>query len=515
MDRFLTRFRSQITGVLSGFDRLVFRGHLIPLIRPRGMYAFLVRAGVRLLDFKAFVSKTSAQVKEAALADAHRDKRPIQYLLSSKTDKEELVRRLLIEHPIREGLVCAMTTVEPCMSFEYHRSENHDERGLKLRPRKCLHVYRYFLHPAFGLIGTRLQTWFPFSVQIWLNGREWLSHLLESEGSRFKRSDNCFTWLADPKHAQRLMNRQLKTDWPHALDRIARSLNPLHRAIFKPWPMNYYWSTYQCEWATDLLFVNPRALAEIFPSLTRHAMLHFQSPDVMRFLGRKAHGNFTGELTTSFKDRAEGVRVKHWINGNSIKMYDKAGSVLRVETTIGRTADFKVFRPALNDPHGKLHWKPLRKGVADLHRLAELSQRSNERYLEALTAVQDTTPCATLFDLVARPVVDDGRRVRALRIGDPDDIALLQTISRGEFATAGFRNRDIRRRLHPGTTSPDDTRRLSARTGRRLRLLRAHHLIRKLQKTHRYVLTERGQLLTAALFAVRQVPLDKLLAKAA
>lgn len=515
MDRFVARFRSQITGVLSGFDRLVFRGHLIPLIRPRGMYAFLVRAGVRLLDFKSFVSKTSEDVKQAALAEAHREKRPIRYLQSSRTDKEGLVHRLLAEHPVDEGLVCAMTTVEPCMSFEYHRSENHDERGLKLRPRKCLHVYRYFLHPTFGLIGTRLQTWFPFNIQIWLNGREWLSRQLESKGSQFKRADNCFTWLADPKLAQRLMDKQLQTDWPHALGRIARSLNLLHHAIFKPWPMDYYWSAYQSEWATDLLFVNPRALAELFPSLTRHAMLHFQSPDVLRFLGRKAHGNFTGELTTSFKDRAEGVRIKHWINGNSIKMYDKTGSVLRVETTIGRTADFKVFRPAHHHPNGKLDWKPLRKGVADLHRRAEVSQRSNERYLEALAAVQDTTPCAKLLDLVARPLVDDGKRVRALRIGDPDDLALLQAISRGEFATAGFRNRDIRRRLHPNATSPDDIPRLSARTGRRLRLLRAHRLIRKVQKTHRYVLTERGQLLTAALFALRQAPLEKLLAKAA
>lgn len=92
------------------------------------------------------------------------------------------------------------------------------------------------------------------------------------------------------------------------------------------------------------------------------ALQHFQSPDVMRFLGRRASGNFTGEITTSFKDRAEGVRVKHWVRGNSIKMYDKAGSILREETTIARTNDFKVLRPPHDDPDGKLHWRPLRKG---------------------------------------------------------------------------------------------------------------------------------------------------------
>src|SRR5439155_9735325 len=143
--------------------RLVFRGHLIALIRPAGMQAFLWRAGIRLLDFKEYVSRTSERVKETALASARRLGRPIRYLRSSKTSKESLVEQILLEQPVSKGLVCLFTTVEPCMSFEYHRSEDHAERGLKLTERKCLHLYQYFLHPSFGLIGTRLQTWFPFN----------------------------------------------------------------------------------------------------------------------------------------------------------------------------------------------------------------------------------------------------------------------------------------------------------------------------------------------------------------
>lgn len=237
----------------------------------------------------------------------------------------------------------------------------------------------------------------------------------------------------------------------------------------------------------------------------------------MRFLGRKAHGNFTGEITTSFKDRAEGVRVKHWVRGNSVKMYDKAGSVLRVETTIGSTTDFKVLRPPHDEPTGKLAWKPLRKGVADLHRRAELSQRSNERYLDALAAVGDLSPCSCVFDTVARPVIDDGRRFRALRIGDPDELRLLQAVCRGEFATAGFRNRDLRRLIDPPSLAApsDEQRRRAATITRRLRLLRAHGIIRKIFRTQRYLLTERGQLLTAALFATRDANIKQLTALAA
>jgi hypothetical protein len=518
VNQFVARHASLVTCTLSGFDRVVLRGHLLPLLRDRGMFTFLTRAGVRLLDFKKFVLETSERVKQAALAEVQRRRRPESYLESPKVSKEDLARRLLREHPLqRPGLICAFKAVEPCMSFEYHRSADPGECGLKLRPKKCLHLYKYWLHPVLGFMSARLQTWFPFNVQICFNGREWLAQQLRRRGCLFKRVDNCFTWLANPVLAQRLMDEQLNTDWPAMLTPIARALNPLHDELFAPWPMDYYWSGYQTEWATDVVFENPHALASIYPALVQHATAHLQSPDVMRFLAPKAHGNFTGEIVTSFKDRAEGVRVKHWVRGNSIKRYDKAGSILRVETTIARTNDFKVLRPRHDLPAGRLEWRPLRKGIADLHRRAEVSQRSNERYLDALAVVDDTTPCSHLFDAVARPVVDEGRRFRALRIGDPDDLALLQTISRGEFATAGFRNRELRRLLHPASsTAPTAAqRRLSAQISRKLRLLRAHGLIKKIPRTHRYQLTERGRLLTAALRATRDANVKQLLRDAA
>ena len=515
MGAFLSRFGSLVTAVLSGFDRLVFRGTLIPLVRPRGMHTFLLRAGVRLLDFGDFVQRTSAEVKAAALQEAVDGGRPIRYLASSKHDKEDLSHQLLEEHPIETGLVCAFSVIEPCMSFEYHRSQDKAERGLKLRPRKCLHIYKYYEHPRFGFMGTRIQTWFPFNVQIWMNGRVWLARQLEKAGrSNFHREDNYFTRLDEPVVAQRTMARQLEVDWQHALDAIARSINPIHGKIFKPWPQSYYWSVYQSEWATDLVFKDRAALAAIYPELVRHATLHFQSGDVMRFLGRKCHGRFLGELTSSFKQRQEGVRVKHWVQGNSIKMYDPH-NVLRIETTMAKPTGFKVFRPLTNDPDGKLGWRPLRKGIADMHRRAEVCQQANDRYLDALAVVEDSTRLRELLDQVATPVVDKGKRLRALRIGDADDIALLKAVARGEFAINGFRNRDVRAVLHPRARTTSLTRRQAAAVGRRLRLLRAHGVIRKVPKSHLYRLTEKGTKLAAALFAARDATLKQLLGSAA
>jgi hypothetical protein len=515
MKQFLSRFGSVVTGVLSGFDRLVFRGYLSSLMRPKGLHLFLNAAGIRLVDFPEYALATTAKIKQAALAEAASLNRPVRYLESPKVAKEDLAREILANDPVDAGLICVLTALEPCKTFEYHRSKASDERGYRLRNGKCLHVYKYFMHPEFGFMHARIQTWFPFNVQIYLNGREWLARQLDKKGSDYEREDNCFTWLKSPELAQRLMSKQLDTNWPKVLGSIARSLNPLHPVIFEANPMDYHWSAYQTEWATDLMFKHPQALADLYPVLVRHAMEQFKSPDVMRFLGGKVTGNFKGEIISSFKDRPEGIRVKHWVRGNSIKMYDKAGSVLRVETTIGNPSPFKVFRPIHDAPEGELKWQPLRKGVADLHRRAEVSQKSNDAYLDALSVVDDTTPCAKLFDAVSRRVILGNAHVRPMRLNDPGDLALLEAVARGEFAASGFRNRDITARLSPGICTVDERRRLSSKTTRLFRMLRAHGIIKKIPKTHRYRLTTKGQQLTTALFASRASNIKELLSKAA
>jgi hypothetical protein len=518
MKQFISQHCPAILGVLSGFDRVVFRGTLMSLVRDGGMLGFLLAAGVRLLDFKQYVVDVSTRLKAASLAGAEQQQRPVHYLPSSRINKEALARRLLVEHPIDEGLICALTSVEPCMSFEYHRSQDAAQRGLKLRPRKCLHIYHYYKHPIFGFCNVRIQTWFPFNIQICINGREWLARQLTEQGAKFRRDDNCIFWADDIPAAQRLFDEQLRLDWPGALDELARRVNPIHDEIFQARPDDYYWSLYQSEWATDVLFTSPATLADVYPRLTRHAMVHFQSPDVMRFLGRKANGNFLGEIVSSFKDRPEGVRLKHWLKGNSIKMYDKAGSVLRVETTIAKPDEFKVFRPSSTAPDGPDAWRPMRKGVADLHRRAEVSQQANSRYLDALAVADDSTPLHEVLDAVSKHTRHRKQRVRALRIGDPSDIALLAAVARGEFATSGFRNRDLREVLYPSKQdelAPAETRRLSTKVGRQIRMLRAHGLIRKLPKSHRYRLTKKGALLTAALTAVRGASIKQLLDLAA
>jgi hypothetical protein len=216
------------------------------------------------------------------------------------------------------------------------------------------------------------------------------------------------------------MDRQLKTKWPKLLNGIARQLNPIHAQIFRKHPISYYWSTYQHEWATDVIFHQAADLRRFYPRWVNHAMTTFSSPDVMCFLGR--HTTVSGQFTTNSPEKwsvTSNVGLRAYAsstasNGNSVKLYDKActakGSVLRAEATIHNADDFRVYRRKEGDPKGPRAWRRLRRGVADPHRPAKISHKATERYLDAFATVDDFT---TLDQLLERlePRQWHGRRL--------------------------------------------------------------------------------------------------------
>ena len=512
MKQFIRKFADRLVGVVNGFDRLRFRGTLLLLTSEGGMCEFMRQNNVLLKNFKSFVLGVTARVRAAsAHLAAQTPHGKIEYLSSTRVSKEEVAREIAERHGVREGLVCVLSCTEPCRSFDVHSDKTSKRLRLRLDQRQCLHHYFYYLHRDLGLLHVRLQTWYPFTIHVWLNGREWLARQLDRAGIGYVRRDNCFTSIDDVPTAQKLMDRQLARSWPRLLGGLRRLAHPEHAAVVGKCPIDYYWSVDESEWATDLMFQSTNELARLYPRLLQHGMQTFGSGDVMRFLGRNVpargvHGSFQGAVVSDLRARPEGVRIKHRVKRNSIKMYDKQQSVLRVETTLIDPKDMKVFRAKQDDPEGPKDWRILRKGVADLHRRAEVSQAANSRYLDALAAADDDQTVAELASSVCQPVVLNGRRHRALNPLAENDARLLETVNRGEFAVNGFRNADLRSLLFP-STDPDDPqqrRRQSAQITRKLALLRAHDLIKKVPKTHRYVLTTKGQTTIATLLAARQ-----------
>ena len=516
MESFIQKHAADVIGVLSGFDRLVFRGTLRTLSYVDGMGAYLGHRHVLLKDFGTFTKAVSTQVKEASCAVAVRAGRPDIFMASPKAKKEEFVEKLARRDHVKAGLVCVLRCTELAPAYDIFRNRENKRLELQRRTRPHQHIYHYFIHPRFGFMYARLQTWFPFSIQIGINGREWLSRQMDHAGLRYQRADNTFPWVEDYGRAQRLFDRQLTFDWPHHLSAIMRQIHPAHPVVAGDLPLQYYWSVYQSEWATDVSFRDEATLNRLYPKLVHHAMTSFSSEDVLRFLGHRltphghVHGRFNLEVTTDVKRRKEGVRIKHRVGKNSLKAYNKANN-LRVEGTMNLPKDFKVYRPREGDENGKPAWRPLRQGVADLHRRTRVCQAANNRYLDALAAVDNTTALAQIVDDVCKPTTWRGKRVRALQPWGPRDYPLLEAVSRGEFLMNGLRNRDLRPHLYSSApTSKKEDRRRGSAVSRKLRLLRAHGLIAKVPKTHRYTVTEKGRTIITALLAARRCNIEVL-----
>jgi hypothetical protein len=516
MQAFLQRFSTFVMGVLNGWDRVRFRGTIRWLTKPAGMMHFLWKQQVLLKDFAGFAKETTARLRTALEEQAVQQQRPVEYLASSSVSKEQRAQQIAARDGVREGLVAVFTCVEPCLAYRVAGDRARQKLQLKLERSKCLHYYHYYLDRQLGWLHTRQQTWFPFTTFVCLNGREWLGRQMDAAGLSYERRDNCFSWVQDLPRAQALLDAQLRTDWSALLDTLTRRSNPLHGRLFGV-PTPHYWSVEESEWASDLLFRSQGELAQFMPWALRHGLFVLGSVEVLRFLGHPipkhgaVNGHFAGEVMTDFKRRPQGVRLKHQVKKNWMKLYDKQGTVLRIETVINDVTDMKSYRAKENDPEGDKDWRRMRKGVADLHRRAQISQAANERYARSLATLEETTPLKDLSTPLCQAVLWQGRRARALNPLAPGDAALLEAVSRGEFLLNGFRNRDVRCLLHG---CPDDAamkRRQSAAVTRQLRLLRAHGLIHKVPKTHRYQVSEAGHKAIAALLGARATNANKLI----
>lgn len=476
---------------------MIFRGHL-PLSYSKGIEQWFWQQKVPLKNFKDFALQVAERIKahvKAVVAAAGAEYRH----LVRKEPMEEQARRIAAEKGIREGIVCGYSQMETCRTYRFWFEKGRP--WLKTDYRNCSVLYVFLMHAVLGLIHVKIQTWFPLTIQVYVNGHDFLAKKLDQAGVKYALHDNAFTQIDNMKAAQACADRFAKQNWPKLLGELAQRFNPLVGKEIRR--QDYYWVTDQAELATDVIFKDRSRLASLYPRLIEHARACFGAEDVLKFLGRKLNANFRGEVQTWIKRRVEGVRVVHKMKKNKLKMYDKAGNVLRIETTINDATEFRVWRR--NDA-GKMEWQLLRKGVAWLWRYAEVGRASNNRYLEALAVVNDDREARRLLDKATQPAVLNRRSKRALQPLSPADQQLFLAVLRGEHRVRGFRNSDLEPYLYG--TMPDDAqerRRRCGRVTRLIQLLRAHHLVAKIPHTRRYRITANGETLMSAAIKIKQL----------
>jgi hypothetical protein len=524
---FVRKHPDKIAAVLGCFDRVIFRGYL-PICHVRGLHGWLHQRGVKYWNFKQFAPQLAERLLQHAKDTAAKAGRPYQYL-AERVSKDELARQIAARDGVSEGLVCVFSCLETCRTFRLRYGEGKPRLTDDLR--RCTVLYYFFLDPDCGLIHIKLHAWLPLTCQVYVNGHSWLERQLDKRGLGYAGSDNALVQLDDAAATQKVADRFWRWKWRRRLDRWARLVNPLLKDLLR-FPdgeeFSYYWTVDQAEYSTDVIFRDRTGLEELYGALVEHAGLHFSSEDVLRFLGHKAPGSMTGEVQTERKKlvlddkerphrqrpllerlaaagRVEGVRVKHVCRSNRLKMYNKAGVVLRIETVINDPTRFRVRRWQTNKHGGQeLSWQPLRKGVAWLWRYAQVCQSANSRYLAALAVVHDPGPARKLLDRASRPAPWRARRRRALQPLSPQDQALFLAALRGEHHVHGLCNADLAQQLYgPRPQDAIERRRRCGRVTRLIQLLRAHGLLAKIPRSRRYRVTAAGQQLMSAAIYVR------------
>lgn len=491
MQNIIDRYAQQIKGIISCFDRVVITGTFPDICYSEAMAGYLSSQGIRIFDLPRFAEPLREEIRSNAQRLAEQNSLEIEYISKKNFRKEEQVKKVIAKRGEHPGLVHIFSAMEQCKSFRPWHDKVKGKTLLKMRDGKCLHYYFYFIDKQLGLCYLRVPTWAPFRLQFYFNGHNWLANQLSQKGISFELLDNAFIDISSFDRAQRISDCFNVNRLHKLLDSYSKKLCP----VAKHFVSGIHWSIMQVEYATDIIFQKRSDLQALYEPLIRTAVHAVKAADVATFLGRKLSGNFKGELGNDFGTRVEGTRIKHHMARTSIKMYDKHGLVLRLETTSNDVTFFRHHR-RVEHRDGTCSFKdaPVLKSVYSLGVMSEQLGASNSRYLSFLSALdQPAYPVRHVHKLATR-VRENERSYRGLNLMCGEDTELLVAIARAEFCISGLRNRDLQNLL--GKTGNQ--------VSRLLKMLRLHGILKKVARRHKYYLTKFGERIVALVLRLRE-----------
>ena len=501
MKKFLQNFDDYINSILSGFDRIILKGHIKHFYYNNNFYFFLNQQNIKLKNFKSYVLKVTDGIKTHIKHLIEKQGCYSEYLNSIKTSKEKIAKRILEENPDKIGLLCVLSVVEPCYTLTVKYNNKTRKLEKKNEYRKCLHYYLYYNDRDLGLMHVRFQTWFPFTIQIYINGKEYVKKQLAKENIQFTSYDNCITSVSNLQRAQEIADRFVEKKWTTVFDHFARQVNgflPRIEEIFNQ--HGYYWFIEQSEYASDVLFNDRETLEMIFPYFVEYASLCQMGENIFTFFGRKIHHLYQGEAVSDRKHYwNQGFRVKFTLDKNSLKFYDKY-NVLRIETTINNANAFKILNP---NPQGKKKWVPMGKNISNLYRYAEITRKCNERYLDSLAACNQINNLDKAIESLCHPKKSKlsknsakERQYSALNPLKDFNCKAFNAVMGGAYMMKGFTTKQLTDALIALNAFKQEQcsniKKLKAKVGRFIALLRAHKIVTKLPRTHRYRVTKTG-----------------------
>jgi hypothetical protein len=480
------RYDERIAGVLSCYDRMVITGTVPVICYAEGMTRFLYASGIRIFDYPAFAMKLRDHVRDNAAKLASEAGVAIEHIAKSHIRKEDVVARVLAQRGGHPGLVHVVSAMEACDSYRPWHDKPSGKNYLRPDSGKCLHYYFYFMDADLGLIYLRVPTWSPFRLQFYCNGHNWLARQMTKQGIGYTMADNSFIRIDDWQRAQELADT-LSPDLLHRiLDGYAAQCCP----VCDVFGQSYHWSLMQVEYATDLAFRSTTTLGPLYEQLVRQSVLSVKAEQVASFLGRQITSQLAQEVGSQFSTRIEGTCIKHRLGKSSIKMYDKCGIVLRIETTTNDVSFFKHHRKVEHrDGPPTRELAAVKKSIYSLIDLREILLGCNRRYLAHLSALDDFAAGVRALDRLTKPRKLEEKTVKGINFFEPGDSALLHALQNPKVNIAGVRRADLLPDLQ--MFSPN-------RLSRQLRRLLDLSVIKRVTGTYRYYLTKAGRAATAA-----------------
>lgn len=489
----MERHQDKIVGKLECLDRVIITGTLPKVCHAWGMTSVLSELNIRVFDYMAFVKPLCERIRANAEQLAKDAGVEIEYIRKRNFRKEDRVAAILRQRGNHPGLVHVFSALENCNAYKPWHDRSTGRCYLRPDSGKCLHYYFYFLDEQLGLCYLRVPTWCPFRLQFYFNGHNWLARQLEAQGTGYQQVDNALVECDDWDVAQKVADALDPAELHRILDRYAAQCCPVHKDLGQ----RYHWSLMQAEYATDIIWRSAEDLQPIFRQLVQTAIHAVQADNVATFLGRKLHALYEGELGSRYETRIEGTRIKHQMGRQAaIKMYDKLGHILRVETTVNDVGFFKHYRRVEHrDGTSSMKQAPVQKTIYSLPVVRGLCQAANRRYLEFLSQIEDPQPRVEEVRKMAEPRREHGRSFPGFNLFREADHKLFLALARGEFSISGLTNRAFRRLL-PGWTGPQ--------IGRLLKRCRLHGILRKVGRTYKYYLTKVGRAAIAAALRLRE-----------
>jgi len=476
------RYKEQIAGTISCYDRIVVQGTLPGWCYDQGMTSVLYSQGIRIFDYPRFAQDLREEIRQNTEHIAEEQGLQIEFIRKLKAfRKDDRIKAILKERGRHPGLVHIFSAMESCTSYKPWHNKETGKTFLRYDSGKCLHYYFYFIDKVFGLCYLRVPTWCPFRLQFYCNGHNWLAHQLDNARIPYVMNENAFLDIDDFSKAQDISDSTRIETLHTVLDIVAERYCP----VIKRYDLKHRWSIMQVEYATDVVFKKQADLKDLYNSLVRTAIHSVKPENIASFLGQKLNGNYKGEMGNRFNTRILGTRIKHQMGAVSLKMYDKFGLILRIETTTNNVSQFKHFRK-VQQKNGASVLKnaPMKKNIYSLFPLMNLLKASNRRYLEFISTFDDPSSGVKQLRKISKTVTSNNRSYKGFNFYNDDDQMLLEILARGEFNAKGLQNRSLRRYL-PGKSS--------GAVSRILKRLKTHGLVKKVPKTYKYYLTRLGK----------------------